>query len=425
MEIIIRFVIAFGGMLLLTRWLIRNDAEKLTTWQLVFALTASVAMGCLYGYIFKTRYNGDDTWAIHQFSLEETDKLLHRTGDYFEDINLAPMLRQFGWQEGWKMFKDKLELALLIKPLSVFNLYSKGNYYINTIAFNALVFWGHYWLYRLVAQEVKEKRNWWYLLIFLFPPALFWFSGLRADGLLLVVFSGTLWWLQQWFRQGKAKYLLVSLLLLGLMAVVREAFVLVLAPGLLAWGLKEKFRWSAARSFAVLYGIGILLFCISSWLPLPYNLPAKVVERKQAFEALQGKTRVAIGNLEPNPVSFIRHVPAAIDNVFFRPYPQSARGLLQWMTVAENIFIICSFFIFIFYKFRYKEIVTETTWINILFYFGILSCLSIGYTIPFPGAMVRYRALPELCLLLGLLLKIAKSNSTDYVFSNVYKKSLF
>lgn len=425
MEIIIRFVIAFVGLLMLTSWLIRKDAEKLSTRQLVIAMTASVAMGCLYGYIFKTRYNGDDTWAIHQFSLEETDKLLNRTSEYFEDINLAAILRQFGWQEGWKLFRDKLELALLIKPLSVFNLFSKGNYYINIVAFNALVFWGHYWLYRLVAKAAKDRRIWCYRLIFLFPPVLFWLSGIRGDGILLLLFGGTMWWLQQWFKQGKVHYILASTLLLGLMAVVREAFALILAPGLLAWGLREKYSRIGPWIYGIIYGAVIIFFFTTTWLPAPFNLPAKVVERKQEFEALRGKTRVAIGNLEPHPASFIRQFPSAIDNVFFRPYPGSAHGPLQWMTVAENIFIICVFFIFIFSKFKKTENAVPPAWVNIFLFFSILSCLSIGYTIPFPGAMVRYRSLPELCLLLGLLLKIANSKNTNYNFYNVYKKKAY
>jgi hypothetical protein len=76
-----------------------------------------------------------------------------------------------------------------------------------------------------------------------------------------------------------------------------------------------------------------------------------------------------------------------------------AKGLLQIMTAVE--ILVCWLLVLL------AIIKKEIHWKNDLnkpllvfsLFFGIILYIFIGYTIPFPGAIVRYKAIPELLLL--------------------------
>src|SRR5688572_7417753 len=166
--------------------LTRNKAP-LTVTELSLAFLFKVGMGCLYGYIYGHFYNGDDTWMYHQISLGELQKLLHEPVQYFTELGPA---NSFAWAGGgfWpglSAYINTLENDSIIKILSIANIFSRGNYYINVVFFNFILFWGHYWLFSLYVKEFPEKRKPLLLLIFFFPPLVFWLSGIRADGLIL------------------------------------------------------------------------------------------------------------------------------------------------------------------------------------------------------------------------------------------------
>ncbi len=379
--------------------LLRKKATLSVT-ELSAAFLFKVALGCLYGYIYGRFYNGDDTWMYQTYSQEEL-KLL--TTDPVQFItNLGPS-GSFAWAgggfwEGMSAWIHTLENNLIIKILTIANIFSGSNYYINVVFFNFVLFWGHYWLFSQYVQEFPEKRKPLLLLFFFFPPLVFWLSGIRGDGLILFFLALLLVHFRRWLHYNKTGSLLYCALSATGIIIFRSQVLLLLIPALAAWYISVKFNRKPAFTFLAVFGAGCLLFFATAWVSPGRNLPQVIVARQQAFMQLQG-TRFPLDSLQPTFGSFARVLPQAASHTFIRPYIWEAKGPLQLMTSAAIIIFWLLIMLAIIKK--------EMQWKNILakplilfsLCFGITLYIFIGYTIPFPGAIVRYKAIPELLLL--------------------------
>ncbi|MBZ5855645.1 hypothetical protein [Flavihumibacter profundi] len=424
MEIYLRYALALAFVLVLTWWLTRISDLNFGWKRVLIAMMAKIFAGSAYGFLYLHFYGGDDTWMINGDSLLEMDKLINRPGHFFEDIDLIRLVGQNGLHKGLRLFQEKLELALMIKPLAIANLWSKGNYYINVVFFSAITFWGHFWLYQVISKHRPYLANVLFLIIFLYPPILFWLSGIRSDGLLFLFFSMSLWQFDRWLiKQNRITALGFLLGWLG-MSIIRPPFAALFIPAYAAWWLAEGKKWNPKKAFGLVYAIAILFFFITTIFPAPFNLPETVAHRQAEFFVLHGRTRVAIDTLNAKPISFIKALPGAIDNTVFRPYPWQATGILQYLMVIQNIFLICLFLAILFKYYSDKKSIPPESIFRAILAISISTYLSIGYTIPFPGALVRYRAIPELCLLIIGSLGIMAGDISNYNYFNVYKKKV-
>lgn len=379
--------------------LTRNKAP-LTVTEVSLAFLFKVAMGCLYGYIYGHFYNGDDTWMYHNYSLAELQKLVHEPVYYFTELGPA---ESFAWAGGgfWNglmVYINSLENLGIIKILSIANIFSRGNYYINVVFFNFILFWGHYWVFSLFVKEFPEKRKPLLLLIFFFPPLVFWLSGIRADGLILFFLALSLIHFRRWLYDHK-KWSLVYCMMAGTgVLIFRAPILFLLIPALTAWFISVKFNRNPVAACMWVFGIGGLLFFATAWVSPVKNLPMVIVQRQQEFMALQG-TRFPLDSLQPSLTGFAKVLPQSISHTFIRPYIWEAKGALQLMTAME----IIACWLLVLAAIVKKEIHWKQTLTKPLLLFsacfGITLYIFIGYTIPFPGAIVRYKAIPELFLL--------------------------
>jgi hypothetical protein len=377
----------------------RNNVP-LTPTTLALAFLFKVGLGCLYGYVYLHFYNGDDTWMFHNDSLAETQKLLHNTGKYFAELGPAdPFANVRGnfWNK-LSVYVNNLETYSLIKTLSIANLFSRGNYYINVVFFNYILFWGQYWLFSLFVKEFPDKRTPLLLLFFFFPPLVFWLSGIRADGLVLFFMALLLIHFRRWLYENKKWSVLYSMLAAIGVLLFRGQILLLLIPALMAWYISIRFNRKAAPAFLWVFAIGGLLFFATAWLSPAKNLPRIVVERQQSFMREQG-TRFPLDTLQPSLTSFTKVLPQAVSHTFLRPYVWEAKGLLQVMTAAAIIVFWLLVLIAIIKKEMHWKQAVQKPLLLFSLSLGITLYIFIGYTIPFPGAIVRYKAIPELLLL--------------------------
>jgi hypothetical protein len=372
----------------------------LTVTELSLAFLFKVALGCLYGYIYLHYYHGDDTWSYHRHSLEDLEKMKHNTLFYFTELLPA---ESFAWAGGsfWhglSAYIHTLEFDSLVKLLSIANIFSGGNYYINVVFFNFIVFWGHYWLFGLFVKEFPEKRRPLLLLIFFFPPLVFWLSGIRGDGLLLFAVALLLVHFRRWLHEHK-KWSVVYCIVGALGVIIfRSQVVILLIPALAAWFISVKFNRKPVAAFLWVYGICGLLFFASAWVSPGGNLPGLVVERQRSFMALHG-TRFQLDSLQPTATSFIKVLPQAFSHTFVRPYIWEAKGALQIMTAVEIIISWLLVLAAIIKREMHWRQTLQKPLILFSLAFGLTLYIFIGYVIPFPGAIVRYKAIPELLLL--------------------------
>ncbi|MFL5748361.1 MAG: hypothetical protein ACJ751_27050 [Niastella sp.] len=392
----------------------------LTLTECSLAFLFKVGLGCLYGYIYAHYYNGDDTWNYHLYSLQDLHKLKHETGRYFTELLPA---ESFAWAGGtfWNglsAYIHTLESDSISKILSIADIFSGGNYYINVVFFNFILFWGHYWLFSLFVKEFPGKRKPLLWLIFFFPPLVFWLSGIRGDGLVLFFLALLLLHFRRWLYEHKKWSVLYCLLSMLGIIIFRSQVLLLLLPALLAWFVSVKFNQKPVAAFLYIYGIGGLLFFASAWISPTKNLPAVIVERQQSFLKLNG-TRFPLDSLQPTATSFARVLPQALSHTFVRPTIWEAKGALQLMTAVE--IIVC--WLLVLLAIIKRDIHAKQTLQKPLILFCLAISLTlyifIGYVIPFPGAIVRYKAIPEL-LLLSVAVICTNWNAPNQISKKIY-----
>lgn len=405
--IIVLSVVALYGLFRLQTRSFQSPA-RLSLTELITAFGYKLVLGCLYGYIFYRYFHGDDTWMLHNSGLFEQDRLLHQTWLFFDD--LKPWLafqRNDSFLAGFSNLLSDLEYQTISKSLALFNFISGGNYYINIVFFSFITFWGHYWLFGLLVRQFPEWRRRLFLLIFFFPPVVFWLSGLRGDGLLFFFFSLTLLQFHRWVQERKRVALLYWLLALFGVMVYRSQVAMVMVPGLLAWAVVVRMRQDPRVSFSRMYAAVLVLFFGSLLLPGSLNLPGLVVAKQQEFLQLPGNTRFALDRLEPSVASFVRVLPQAAANSFVRPFAWEAKGPLQWLAAADILFFWAMVLLVAWQWIKHGRRAIQAPLWWFLCLFGVTLYILVGYTVPFPGAIVRYKIIPELGLYVCLALAAA------------------
>ncbi len=360
----------------------------LTFQEFYIGLGLKVLMGLIYGYIFFHLYNGDDTWRIHQESLNETKILLNNPALFFTE-QYTPL---FAIEQGTSfirfvsVYTNDLEYALLVKTLAFFNLISQGNYYINVFLFNLILFWGHYWLFILLKELFPDSRRLLYMTIFLFLPAVFWLSGIRVDGLLFFFFSLFL------LNIHRKKTFLTIVGLSGIIAL-RPPFgiltMLATIPYLISLRIKKNHL-----------PIFITSFLLSTILFFAFGLQEFVVDAQRKFFALNG-TRFEMPVLQPTISSFIELFPLAFNHVFLRPYPWETVSSLQLFYSFEIIFFWIIITIAVIRRHPDWKRRLSNPIILMMLFIAFSACILYGYVVPFPGAIARYRIIPELFLLVS------------------------
>ncbi len=384
--------------------IVRKRQQRLSMAEVGLSFGFKALMACLYGYIFLQFYGGDDTWVFHRMGLLEYDKMLNNTGQFFKD--LTPVSAIEGNETIGRMlysYNMDLEYYTFYKILAVCNLFSRGNYYINAVLFSFITYWGHYWLFSLLSKELPSKRHLLLFLIFFCPTVVFWLSGIRTDGLIFFFLSLSLVYFNNWIKHRKTSSFIYFLLAMLGVLVYRNVLVAIMIPCLLAWYISARHNVKPWLGFAVTMVISAVLFFGSLLLSSTKNGPAVVAGRQHEYLALKGNTRFRLDSLHADAGSYFKVLPQAAVNTFIRPFIWEAKGILQFMTALSIVF----FWALAVYAFLKKDQPWSKFFQNPLFVFllvfSVCFYLFIGYTVPFPGAIVRYKCIPELMLLCVLV----------------------
>ena len=161
--------------------------------QLVILFLLKVMAGIFYGWIgiyygqFAYMY---DTWGYHELSVVEYRLLFHNPAEYFSNLFQSGYEDKygnfFGPENSWW---NDLKTNMFIKFLSVINIFSFGNYYVNVIFYSFITFTGPVAMYRVFSDVFPGKKIQVLLATFLIPSFAYWTSGIHKDGLAFLAIS--------------------------------------------------------------------------------------------------------------------------------------------------------------------------------------------------------------------------------------------
>lgn len=389
----------FAGYLIVFAWLVTKipffKRSGLTASQLVILFLLKVMAGIFYGWIgvyYGSMAKMLDTWVYHYASLREYQLLLHDPYTFFTELFRGRYENGFGkFFASSNSWWNDLHNNIIIKLLALFDALSMGNYYINVIFYTFLTLFGPIALYRIMADVFPAKRLLVLLSIFLIPSFLYWTSGIHKEGLVFLALGLIAYAL---YFGLKKRFTVTHIVLLFssciILLAIRNYLIMLVAPAVVAWILAEKRPWKPAFTFSAVYMLYVLIFFTARYIHPKLNFPQSVVNKQHDFMQLEGASEVPTIRLEPTFKSFVSAAPKALSLALLRPYPGDATHLLALAASVETCLLLLLIVLFLLY--RYRPIYLSP-FLLFCFFFSLSVLLTIGYTVNFLGAVVRYRSI--------------------------------
>jgi len=402
-------LLIFLAYLALFTWLTaRNGFFKKTgipvKWMAVIFL-AKVGVACLYGYMYSLQPDfttRTDTWRFFHESLFEMKALRNDPAIFFKDLFHDP------YQSGFRrIFSTKysywndLRNNVMVKMTTIFNLFSFGNYYTNTIFYTFLTLFGPAALYRTFRGRFPDSGATLLIACFFVPSFLFWGSGVHKEGLMMLMLGLFLFHAGRLLNGEHVKSALaVCFLSFFLIFVLRINTLLALCPAAFAWWWSEKKGSRGPAIFAGVHLLFIMLFFAVPHLFPKIDLPMSMHIRQQEFIDLGGRTALTVKPLEPNLSGFIRNLPQAFTIAFLHPFPGEGGAFYIPFTLEIGLLILMFLSVLLFPD---RKALRHPLLLFSLF-FAVSMLLTIGYIVPNIGAVVRYRSIGMPFLFLFALL---------------------
>jgi len=375
---------------------------------LLFAakIFAGVALGWISLHLYST---GNDYWDVNREGWKEYQLLWTDPHEYLVNIFKSNYGEHYGGLfDSFQSFWNDLRNNIMIKILSVFDIFSRGNYYINSLFFNFFGFLGHVAFYRIFIQVYKNQKTAVIIGCFLLPSMLYFTSGIQKDSIVFTTLGFLCYAVFQSLQKQRftIKYLLTIFLGFVTLFLIRSYVLMNLLPALVIWILVVKYRWAPFKSFIIGYIIaGILFFTINNVIH-SIDLPQIVCNKQADFFTLPtAATQVYLDTLHPNFKSFAFNAPQAFNHLLLRPYPTElpVKSLLPISIELLGYEIL--FILFLLFK-RKKEPGENDPFILFGIFFTLSMFLFIGYIMPNLGSLVRYRSVYLPFLLTPLLCRI-------------------
>lgn len=381
---------------------------------LVLFFVFRVAAGCLHNWIAYRYYPlHGDIWAFFR------DSFISR-----RVLSTDP----YGYWAGNSALPD-LPHNIIIALQMGLNVFSFDNLYINTLLFSFLSYWGSIALFRAF-NSLFHNNLLCSLPVLLFPSTLFWTSCIHTEGIVYLLLGFLFFYLDRLHeerrmikkegitqRKRAIRRGLLCLLLFLLVIFFRPGIAAGLVPALVFWLLAEKYRSDKSLAYTTPYPtillVASILFLILAFSGVFTPVLQYISTRQQEFHILTGNSRLYLPVLEATWGSYLKVFPIAILNGFFQPLPGSGGQTIYLVFSAEGIVLwgILGFALFktmmpgSYPTGSYSSNLPDKTIaatasgtpflvIGITFFlFALLNLVLIGYTIPFAGAIVRYRSI--------------------------------
>lgn len=415
----------FAGYLLLFTWIVTKikffTRSGLNKPQLIIIFLLKVMAGILYGWIgiyYGTTAQMVDTWSFHYMGVYDY-KLLHtHPAEYLTNLFRNPNGYSYmDFLTGHDSFWNELKAKFIVKLLSVFDIFSFGSYYINIIYYSFLCMFGIIGAYRMMKDAFPGKNIQIAVSVFFIPSFLYWTSGIHKDGLIftsliLVIYNFYFGFKEKKFTLKRILCIIAGLILLTLL---RNFFLVLLLPPLLSWYFALKFPGKPFLVFAVVHLFFGVIFFNAKYINERLDFAGIVVSKQTEFLDMAGGSKVSVGELKPTAIGFLKAMPRAIGLSMMRPYPADVTHIFSLAAAVEIDLILVLIVLVFFYRTPPPK---NRAFIYFCVFFSLSFLLSVGYTVTFIGAIVRYRSLIFPFLLTPLVAMINWSRIANGIFKS-------
>lgn len=368
-----------------------NKESGLSPTVLQILFTSKIAAGIINLYLHNNVFANSDAAFYYWQALEELKNAsndpasflrewLFNWGDFSGRLNFLKRENTPYWSNLGSLFHGKF--------MTLSNILSFGNIYVNVIFYNAFFFIGQLLLYKSFYSLQPNKK--WLLVfsVFLVPSVLFWCSGIHKDGWVLAAIGFLCYYTLKNQDEFKPKYLAIILISFFFILIIRYFYFICILPPYLLWILTRK-STNRISLFTISYAVFILIFLFYGYIDAAHNPMLLIVNKQKDFLALNGISDIELHELSPNAISFLQNLPTAIYHVFLLPIFDINSPLRYQLASLDSIFVLAVVLLsFIHVR---KQHLSNSFFLFTLF-FSLTVYLFIGYTIPNSGALVRYKS---------------------------------
>ena len=424
------FIFQVSFFFFISRWLIVYTRDQLPALYFLPGLSYKLLAGWGVGLLYTAYYQGGDTWAYYQDSLQLSSLFYERPSLYlqalFGDASFVGL-----------QFINQPRALFFTRICSIVSVFSLQNYWLISLSFSASAFLASWWLMAMLKKYFQFKNFQLFIPFIIYPSVTFWSSGLLKESLAVsIIFFLVGIFLHFYFKQfiGRRKdYTLLALWLVLALTLwkLKYYYAAILLPLLC---LSYFLRWLKVvkkrhLSFLKLVLLAFLFigsaFLLTMQLHPNLNpdriLQALVLNHDLTVAASQEGAYVAFSDLKASPLSFVRYFPKAIFNGLFGPLPGWWRtDALYLIAGLENLLLlILSLWALVVWlknktKIRHPLLIL-TCFIYLISLAGFITIASPNY-----GSLLRYRVayMPFFTLIILVILE----GKMEVIFSKFRKK---
>ncbi len=369
--------------------------------------TIKIAAGIIVGLVNHYLYhNNTDADVLNKIGIVEHHTLLNNPRLFFTDI-FTFAYPAYGEYFGTKdSYWNNLGFNIMAKLLGFMNIFSRGEFYINSLFFNFIAFLGNIALFRVFKTIYPTKVISLVIGCFLLPSLLYYSSGIQKD---LIVFTAVgifcyciYFSLLQHFSAKRIIFLVLSF---SAILLVRNFIAVILLPCSIAWVISFRYKIKPQLLYLSLFAIAIIGISSLQLFPTVHNPLQIIVDRQHAFLALgNANSDYHNDSLQPTLKSFIIAAPSALRKSFFSPLPGEFNNMYLQILGAEILVYMLLFILML--CFHVNKITFNNAFILFGLVFTFLVFLIIGYITTNAGALVRYRSIYFPFLIVPMLCNI-------------------
>lgn len=389
MTYVLFILYALAGWWLLSkcRWITQSGLNR-KEWSILYLLkiSAGVAIGWLSAYYYP---QGSDYWMIHRESLINYEMLRNEPGTFFKELFTSPYGHFGGYFDSVGSYWTDLKNNLVIKTEAIINMFSGGNYYVNSIFFNLPGFIAHVALYKMFRRFYPGHHYSLILGAFLLPSALYFSSGIHKDAFLFMGVAGMMYaCISHDTTISRRRWLLIFLSFI-LIALVRSYVLASLIPALVAY--RFSMRYPKTRTYIFVYSLVLVGALAAHWFTA-FSPATVITQKQQAFLNLpEAQSQISIDTLDGSARSVLHALPTAAVNIGTQPrfWEESLPSTLIVPGLEWYVYLLVITFGIIWY--RQSRLPIQPLISCLLFVIPLL--LLIGFIVPNSGSIIRYRAL--------------------------------
>lgn len=373
------------------RWsFVKNSGLHKNSLQLLIGLKIFVAISFALFLLYKG--TPTDYSVANNLGIEESQRIFSDPSGFFTDFGQHNYATTGDFLSAENSAWDDFSMNIIIKILAIFNIFTRGNYVLNSVLFSGFGFLGSVGIYRFFNRS-PENNIPALVCSFLLPSTILFTACIHKDSLIFLGLGLFLYAIKQIANySANWKSMTVILISFFLILVIRNYVALLLLPFALAYFVAGRSTINPLRVYGILLVAGSLLFFAWIFLLPSYNPVTVIAKRQQEFLNLNlAASQIKIDTVQ-DLQSFATALPRAGLNVFTKPFPGEFSNIFFNFFGIEMVFYLFTIFIGIFLYFRSGKKKLTSTALFCLF-FSITILMIIGLITPNAGTIFRYRAL--------------------------------